>query len=148
MEWLPRATQKEWSEPGFKHGSQSCWFPQFPLCPSASSLFAPSHPSRRLPFSGAVHCRGAGGCSPVSDLPGALCSPYRNHAHGTVDRPPVLHPQPAVFRGGRALQSLARGLRLRQWQVGLLLVFPSRGRSYNFLRVTCWGNPLGWAKIG
>lgn len=75
MEWLPRATQKEWSEPGFKQGSQSCWFPQFPSCPSASSLFAPSHPSRRLPFSGAVHCSGAGGCRPVSDLPGALCSP-------------------------------------------------------------------------
>lgn len=48
-----------------------------------------------------------------------------------MDSPPVLQPLPAVLRGRRAFQSLARGLCLRQWQVGLL-VPSSRESPYNF----------------
>uniref|UniRef100_A0A2K6QL34 Radial spoke head 6 homolog A n=1 Tax=Rhinopithecus roxellana TaxID=61622 RepID=A0A2K6QL34_RHIRO len=40
-----------------------------------------------------------------------------NHAPGTLDHPPVLQPLPAVLSGRCALQPLAWGLCLCQWQV-------------------------------
>nr|XP_044989781.1 radial spoke head protein 6 homolog A isoform X2 [Jaculus jaculus] len=40
----------------------------------------------------------------------------RNHAPAALDHPPGLQLQPAVCRGPRTFQPLARGLRLRHWQ--------------------------------
>ena len=159
MEWLPRATQKEWSEPGFKHGSQSCWFPQFPSCPSASSLFAPSHPSRCFPLAegggvrggrcGGLCIAGGRGAAAQSLTSLVLSAPLQKSC--TWHRGPPACPAPSarsipwrscapIFGQGPMHTPVASRSTPSFSQQRALLQLPQS--------LTYWGNPLGWAKIG
>lgn len=135
-----RATQKEWLSQGSNTGPRAVGSHSSLSCPSA---FLPwllpsfSLPSRR--GGGRVGCalQGGGGAAAQSLTSLVLSARLQKSCTWHRDRRPVLHLQPAVFRGGcRAAPIFWPGA----WvptpvQVGLLLVFPSRGRSYNFLRV-------------